>query len=105
MSTQLIKTAKDNPIKSALSIMASIAAVVVFIWSIEGRYVSAADFSQYQKRQEQFQHQQQETINSFQRRQIDNELFELEFKVNNGEATPLDRAKIQRLKRQLIELR
>ena len=105
MSTQLIKTAKENPIKTALSTISSIAAVVMFIWAVNSHFVSAADFSKYQQRQEQFQQQQQESFKAFQRQQIDNELFELEFKVQQGNATPLDRAKIQRLKRQLNELR
>lgn len=105
MSTQLIKTAKDHPYKSALSILTSIATIVLFVWAVEGHYVRAADFSQYQKRQEQFQLQQKEALKSFQRQQLDNQLFDLEFKVQNGTATPLDRAKIERLKRQLQELR
>lgn len=94
--------------KSSLAVVGTFVGVLVAMWAVEDRYVSAADFSQYQQRQEAFSIQQQSSqdrrYKEFRRQQIDDQLFELQFKLDNGTATPLDKAKIKRLQRQLNDL-
>lgn len=94
--------------KSSLAIIGTFLGVIAAMWAVEDRYVSAADFSSYQQRQEAFSIQQQSAqdrrYKDFRRQQIDDQLFELQFKLDNGTATPLDKAKIKRLQRQLNDL-
>jgi len=110
MDTQIMKKISKTSalFKSSLAIIGTFIGVFVAMWAVEDRYVSAADFSQYQQRQEAFsiqQHTAQENrYRDFRKQQIDDQLFELEFKVNQGTATPLDKAKIERLRRQLQDL-
>lgn len=110
MSTQVMpKVVKQNPIKSALTMIASVAAVVVFFWTVEDRYVSAADFQNFQNQQQRFvdqiQKQQRDSLSSFRRQMLEDELFELELKVQQGTATNVEKAKINRIKRQLLLLK
>lgn len=99
------KVVKQNPIKSALTMIGSVAAVVVFFWMVEDRYVSAADFQQFQQQQktfvDQIQRQQRDSLSLFRRQMLEDELFELELKIQQGTATNVERAKVNRIKRQL----
>ncbi len=104
MSTQMMKTVTNNPIKSAVATIISIASIVTFFWAVDSHYVSAADFSQYQRSQEKFQHQQQQGFKDYQRRELDNKIFELQFKVNEGSASNLEKAQLDRYKRQRRDL-
>lgn len=108
MTTRTLEVMKQNPLKSTLTLIGSAAAVAVFFWSVEDRYVKAADFQQFQQRQEQFQQQfkqqQQQNVNNFRRQMLEDELFELQLKVNEDIATSIDKAKILRIQRQLQQL-
>lgn len=99
---------RNNPIKSAITTIASVAAVVVFFWAIEDRYVSAADFQKFQQWQvEQMERQTKKydnSITSFRRQLLEDELFELQLKAENGTITPVERAKLLRIQRQLRSL-
>ena len=95
-------------IKTGLTTLASIAVVVTFFWAVEQHYVSAADFEQFQMRQQQqfdhFQTQQQRNITDFRRQMLEDDLFELDLKVEEGTANTIDRARKQRIERQLERL-
>ena len=95
-------------LKTAITTLASIAAVVVFFWGVEDRYVNAADLKAYEQRQQQrlevYQQQQQKTVTDFRRQMLEDELFELELKVEEGTAGRIDRAKKARIQRQLERL-
>jgi hypothetical protein len=110
MDTQIMKKLSKTStlFKSSLAIIGTFLGVIAAMWAIEDRYVSAADFSQYQQRQEAFILQSQSAADkrqkNFRKQIIDDQLFELQFKVNQGTASPLDKAKIERLQRQLREL-
>lgn len=108
MSTRTLEIMKNNPLKSALSILGSVAAVIIFFWAIEDRYVSAADFQQFQKQQQDFQQRQfkqyEKSLSGFRRQMLEDELFELQLKANSGTITDVERAKILRIQRQLQRL-
>ena len=98
MTTRTLQIMRQNPLKSALTMIGSVAAVVIFLWVVDDRYVNAADFKQ-------FQHQQEQLFVDSRIQQIQDQLFVLDLKVENGSATEIDRAQRARLQRQLGELR
>lgn len=98
MTTRTFEVMKQNPIKAALTMIGSVAAVAVFFWAVEDRYVSAADFRQ-------FQQQQQQSITELRRQMLEDKLFELQLKANEGTATNIDKAQILRIQRQLSQIR
>lgn len=97
MTTRTLEVMKQNPVKSAVTMIGSIAAVVIFFWTVEDRYVSAADFQQYQR-------QQQHLFTDFRRQQLEDELFELQLKAEKNIITDVERAKLFRIQRQLQKL-
>lgn len=97
MTTRTLEIMKQNPLKSALTMIGSVAAVVIFLWSVDDRYVNAADFKQYRQ-------QQQQLFTNFRRQQLEDELFELQLKAKKGIITDVERAKLFRIQRQLERL-
>lgn len=94
--------------KTTLTTLASIATVVVFFWAVDDHYVSAADLEQYQEQQQRnlqrYQTEQKKVITDFRRQMLEDELFELDLRIDEGTASRIDRAKKARITRQLERL-
>lgn len=84
-------------IKTSLKIIASVAAITVLFWGMEDRYLSASDFHTYQQ-------QQINSLKSFRRQMLEDDLFDLEFKESKGTLSDLEKAKLKRIRRRLNEL-
>ena len=79
------------------TVIASVTTIYGGIVFIDDRYVQAADFAiQVQE--------QQKLITDFRVQQLENDIFQLEFKEQSGNSSALDRALKQRYKQQLDRL-
>lgn len=94
MSLSEIWETRKKEFLSAVGIIASVATIFTAITFIEDRYVLAADFT----KQIQSQHK---ILKDFRIQQLEDKIFELEFKEQSGMDTPLDRALKERYKQQL----
>lgn len=96
MLADLIKTKKGQFI-SAVSIIGSIATIYTAVIFIDERFVHAADFAAQVEKQEQ-------VLRDFRAQQLEDKVFELDFKIQSGVDTPLDRALKERYLQQLQRL-
>lgn len=76
---------------SIASVIVAMTTIITSVYAFDGRYLKVSDFNQYQVQSEV--------------RRLEDEIFVLEFKVQNGTATALDRAMLERLKSRLESLR
>lgn len=93
---------KKREIITAVAVLGSILTIFTGVIFVDDRYVHAADFS------EQIQYQQtqnEQLIQSIREQQLHDQLFELEFKIQSGEAKPIDKALKERYLQQLQQLR
>lgn len=88
---------KKKEIVTAISILGAIATLYTAIIFVDDRYVQAADFAiQIQ--------QQQKILEDYRVQNLQDKIFELEFKEQSGVDTPLDRALKERYLQQLQTL-
>jgi hypothetical protein len=96
---------KDNPVKTLLSVASAITVIIGTAFTIDGRYVRAADFADARAVQnaqlKQMQFENRLMIDDLRKKQLEDKLFELEFKDHK---TQLDAALIERYKRELTSI-
>lgn len=85
---------KKKEVVMAIAVLASILTIFTGIAFVEDRYVHAADFSAYAENQ-------QKALKDFRVQNLEDKIFELDFKEQSGQATALDRALKERFKNQL----
>lgn len=93
---------KKKEIITAIAVLGSILTIFTGVIFIDERYVHAADFSAQIQHQ---QNQNEKLIQSIRRQQLEDQIFELDFKEQTGTAQPLDRALKERYLRQLDQIR
>ena len=93
---------KNNPVKIGVSTISALAVIITTAFAIDGRYVHADDFNKEQLNQttqlKQLRVEQRLMIDGLRKKQIEDNLFALEFKEQK---TQLDKALIERYKREL----
>jgi hypothetical protein len=103
----VVQTAKDHPLKTALGMSGSIIAIVVALFSIDARYAHASDLEQTKIETQQVI---RDTARILRKQSIEDKLFEYDVRQAEAEAvgkrlSPVDTAVQQRYKRQLDELK
>ena len=88
---------KKKELITAIAILGSILTIFTGVAFIEDRYVHAADFEQYAD-------SQQKALKDFRIQSLEDKVFELDFKIQSGTATNLDRALKERYTNQLDRL-
>lgn len=92
---------------AASAIVAGVALFTAFT-TIDDRYAHADEFSQrltnVEKSQQTVQIQIQSAVNQMREKQLEDYVFTYEFKVQTRQASPLDRALLERYKRELQTL-
>lgn len=96
------ETIRNNPVKSAAATITCIVGLVVGIWKIDDRYAHAADLQVFQNS---IQQQVMGSINGIRIRELEDELFTLEFLEAQRELVPLEQAKKARVERELDDLK
>lgn len=81
---------KDH-IKLIAAVIISLTTIIGTANAIDSRYLKVSDYNSYQIQSE--------------IRRLEDEVFKLDFKVHKGDATPLDKAMLDRLESRLNELR
>lgn len=100
MFVELWNTKKKELITAA-AVLGSILTIFTGVIFVDDRYVHAADFSvQIQQQQK----ENTELLHDMRRQQLQDKLFELDFKEQTGEAKPIDRALKERYIRQLNQI-
>jgi hypothetical protein len=93
---------KDNPIKVGVSAVTAVVMVISTAFTVDSRYVHAEDFKQQSMQHtiqmKQYRVEQRLMIDDLRKKQLEDKLFELEFK---DKKTQLDIALIERYKREL----
>jgi hypothetical protein len=94
--------------KNILGALVAVTSLVIYIWMMEDRYLKASDFLQYQQ-QQQLNYQSirddtRKSLNNFRKQMLEDQLFELQLKKEEGTATNIEKARIKRIKRQLEKL-
>lgn len=92
--TRAFDLVRNNPIPWIASTLGGLAVITSTIIGFDSRYVHAGEF-----KREVGEVQQQ--IKNIRKKQLDDELFKLDFK---SQKTDLDRALIERYKRELLDL-
>jgi hypothetical protein len=90
--------------KTVTTISAIVIPFLAMAFFVEDRYLNAADFESYQEQTaKQFTLVQQQFAEQ-RHLQIEDKVFELEYKVNSNTASELDRLLLERYKRELDTL-
>jgi len=89
---------KKKELITAVAALGSVITIFTGVTFIEDRYVHASDFKEYAE-------QQQQSIKEFRIQDLEDKIFELEFKQQSGTATALDNALKERYRQQLNRLK
>ena len=88
---------KKRQLITAVGVIGSVATIYTTVIFVDDSFVHAADFAAQIKKQE-------KSFKEYRAQQLDDKIFELEFKAQSGLDTPLDRALKERYKEQLRRL-
>ena len=88
---------KKKTLVTAVGVIGSVATIYTTVVFVDDRFVHAADFAVQME-------QQQKVLKDYRVQQLEDKIFELEFKEQSGVDTPLDRALKERYKQQLNRL-
>jgi hypothetical protein len=106
MITESIK--KMNLLKLTGSMLVSVVGVFVAVNTVDDRYAHATDVSKQFQQEDQKQIEIQKQVRSvgieMRRKQLDDYIFTYEYKVQTKQATPLDKALLDRYKREMQTL-
>lgn len=89
---------KKKQLIAAVGVLGSVATIYTAVIFVDDRFVHAADFAAQVERQE-------EAFKDYRAQQLRDKIFELDFKIQSGEAKPIDRALKERYIQQLRDLR
>lgn len=101
-------TKKMNLLKLAGSILVSVVGIFVAVNTVDDRYAHATDVNKQFQQEDQKQIEIQKQVRSvgieMRRKQLDDYIFTYEYKVQTKQATPLDKALLDRYKREMQTL-
>lgn len=89
---------KQNPLKTSLAVISFIGTISAGVLFIDERYAKAADVGEIRQ-------EISTSINKLRIKQLEDELFIIDFKIQEGTATSVDKAMKERKQRELEELR
>ncbi len=107
----VLKQAKENPLITSISVLGSLGVIVGAVYFVEDRYAHASEVQrQYEEVRESLQNAQKEQLSrkeflEYQEKQLEDQIFELDLKINRGEANDYDMAVKKRYEDRLQQLR
>ena len=100
---------KKSIIKTASNLIIAVGAILAVFWGINEHYAKAADFERYQQQQnqrfDQYQREQKQALVELRKRALEDELFDLNWRIEKGSGGAFERAKRARILRELDDLR
>jgi hypothetical protein len=109
MFEKLTSFAKENRLKTSAGAVASVVAIITGLWSIDGHYAKAEDLQKVEKKleigQQAMQLELNIQLNKQTQRALQMQIEDIEAKEDAKKSDAVDKARKQRLERQLKELR
>lgn len=94
---------KENPIKSAISVVTLVAGLFGGVLSIDSRYAKAADIEQQQQSIKDNARETKFAIDQLRKQSIEDKIFEIEL-IPETSRVQIDRARLEKYKRDLRTL-
>jgi hypothetical protein len=105
----VVKTVKENWIKSAAATLTAIVALFTGLWTLDSHYAKAEDLNRVERRMDANQQvsaiELQIQLNKQWMRNLQNQLDDIDARTDAKVATPVDRTKRSRITRQLEDLK
>jgi hypothetical protein len=102
-----VEVMKENPIKAASGIIASLSVILGAVFALDARYVHAGDISEIKADQsraiQQLSTDNQVQINSLRKQMLEDKVFEIQL-IAPSKRTDVDRARLDKYQRDLEEI-
>ena len=92
---------KNNPIKTAISILTLLSMIVTGVLWVDTRYIKAGDMQQFSNQQQKAVQNVEKMFIQHAMEEINRQIFAINFKINNNQADALDHAMLDQLRAEL----